>query len=132
LVLDFVAFRRTIWVVVTESAADEDVFTVTWSICDVESLFDTAISPAEAQCFIEAALDILWLVSAPSSVLLLNALFDRFDVFAEVEHFEAICTIRDVSISDKSNANLQAGVVGLDGLDYLNESVLGALNPGAH
>jgi len=104
---------------------------VAGSITDHKCLLDRVVHPFQANCFVEAALDIFWRVSAACSFSFADKSFDEVDVFGEFLYSESFFVL-DITVSDECYTNFKSNVLSLDLVDDFFKSIFASLDPTGH
>lgn len=129
LVLDFEAVGGALRVVVSPVA---DVLTMTRRVGDMESHLYAISSPLQAEGLVEPTLNIFREVTTSSCRLLVYVSLHQVDIVCEICHVEALLSILDISVGDKSDMDGEASVDLSNVIDDLAEGILGALDPRVH
>ena len=87
-------------------------------VSDVESRFDAAGSPAEAEGLVKSTLYVFWEVTTTRGRLFIDLILDNFDIISEISNIEAVF-ILDISVGDKADPNSQTFIRKLNMVDDL-------------
>ena len=98
LILNFVAFRTTFWIVVHSIT---NITSMPWGISNMECHFNTIVGPGEFKSFIKATLHIFGEVSASSCLLLLDILLHKLYIISKVSHIKAEGFVHKISVRYK-------------------------------